>query len=243
MKKIICFASFVFLAGAAAFGQQAQQPVDPVNDAARQALEANKDSAQQKLKEISLSKFEDAGFWKATISMDQGITSPRRMEGAPAAKKPIPDEEAIGIKEEDKYVLGIKTEFFHRGDATIAIEPSRPINIAGIAKTLSVWVVGRNVNHTLRAIFRDFNGKPFELTVGTLNFSGWKQLTFAVPPEIGQRNPHYGTLTGISFLGFRIDCDLTETYGSYYLYFDDLRVITDLFTEESRDEDDMLDTW
>jgi hypothetical protein len=201
------------------------------------------DTAQQKLKEISLSKFEDAGFWRVSMSQDQGIVSSRRMEGAPAAKKPIPDEAAIGMKEEDKYLLGVKTEFFRRGNAVISIKPSRPIGIAGIVKTLSVWVVGRNYNHVLKVMLEDFSGRPIELTVGKLNFSGWKQMVVAVPPNMEQQNAHYSTQTGLKFKGFVIDCELSETYGNYYLYLDDLRAVTDLFAEENRDADDMLDAW
>ncbi|MFQ3619565.1 MAG: flagellar filament outer layer protein FlaA, partial [Spirochaetales bacterium] len=157
--------------------------------------------------------------------------------------QPIPDEEKIGIKEEDKYVLGVKTEFLRRGSATITVKPARPIGIAGIVKTMSVWVAGRNYNHTLKVLLQDFSGNPFELTMGKLNFSGWKQLIVAIPPNVEQRNPHYSTQTGIKFLGFSIECDMRETYGNYYVYFDDLRAVTDLFAEENRDIDDMLDAW
>ena len=31
--------------------------------------------------------------------------------------------------------------------------------------------------------------------------------------------------------------------GTYYMYMDDLRCVTDLYDMENRDEDDMLDTW
>ncbi|MDR2259242.1 MAG: flagellar filament protein FlaA, partial [Treponema sp.] len=29
----------------------------------------------------------------------------------------------------------------------------------------------------------------------------------------------------------------------YYIYFDDLRAVTDLFAEDNRDADDMSDAW
>jgi hypothetical protein len=48
---------------------------------------------------------------------------------------------------------------------------------------------------------------------------------------------------GIRIVGFRIDCDPIEAYGSYYVYFDDLRAVTDLFAENNRDPDDMADGW
>ena len=68
-------------------------------------------------------------------------------------------------------------------------------------------------------------------------------MVVAIPPTVEQRNPHYGILSGIKFLGFSIDCDLMEAYGSYYIYLDDLRAVTDLFGEENRDQDDMIDAW
>ena len=34
-----------------------------------------------------------------------------------------------------------------------------------------------------------------------------------------------------------------DTYGDYYMYFDDLRVVTDLYEIDLRDKDDMADFW
>ena len=245
MKKILCLITIIFI-GAAGFAQQQVERAEPVPGPGRpQESAIGVDTAQQRLKEISITKFEDAGFWTASISLDEGINYGRRLEGGPLAKTPIPDEEEIGIAnvEADDYVLGVKTEFFRRGHSSIAVEPTRPINLAGIVKTMSVWVVGRNYNHMLKAVFRDFSGKMFELTMGKMNFSGWKQMILPIPADVKQRDPHYSVLTGMQFLGFRIDCDMLETYGSYFVYFDDLRIVTDLFPEEDRDSDDMLDAW
>ncbi|MDR2952172.1 MAG: flagellar filament outer layer protein FlaA, partial [Treponema sp.] len=83
-----------------------------------------------------------------------------------------------------------------------------------------------------------------------LNFMGWKKLTVAIPPQsddgysgVVQRNYHYNNQMGIKIMGFRINFNLTDTSGSYYVYLDDLRAVTDLFAENNRDEDDMADGW
>jgi hypothetical protein len=44
-------------------------------------------------------------------------------------------------------------------------------------------------------------------------------------------------------MGFRVVVDPMEARGSYYIYFDDLRAETDLFSEHYRDADDMMDGW
>jgi hypothetical protein len=201
------------------------------------------DSAQQKLKEVSVSKFEDAGYWNAFMSPDQGIVRLRRFEGIPVEKEPIPGEEEAGIEEEDKYVLGLKVQYFGRGFKQFALMPVRPIPIEGITKTISVWVVGRNFNHVLKVMVADHFGNRSEITMGKMNFSGWRQLTVAVPPTLVQRDYHHSNRMGIKIVGFKIETDPMESYGTYYVYFDGLRAVTDLFAEENRDVDDFLDAW
>jgi len=201
------------------------------------------DQAQQLLQEISISKFEDSGFWQVYMPIDQGIVESRRFEGAPALKEPLPEEEDLGIAEPDDYVLGVKASFFRRGDAQIYVQPLRPLQVPGITKTISVWVVGRNFNHTLNVVVADYFGNVNILPMGTLNFTGWKQMTVAVPPSIVQQDYHYSDRMGLQILGFLIEPDMMEAYGTYYIYFDDLRAYTDLFADEYRDEDDMIDSW
>jgi len=201
------------------------------------------DTAQQALKEISVSKFEDPGMWRVFMPIDEGIIESRRFAGAPADRKPIPDEQKLGIAGEDKYVLGVKAQFFRRGDASIFVEPTRPLAIPGITKTVSVWVVGRNFNSMLKLVIQDQFGNVDVLDMGLMNFTGWRQLTVAIPPNIQQRDVHYPGRGGISVLGFIIKPNMLETYGSYYVYFDDLRAVTDLFADLSRNKDDIPDTW
>lgn len=206
------------------------------------------ESAQQKLKEVSVDKFEQAGFWISKMSSDEGFTTTRLFEGSPAGKQPIAEEKDLNIP--DKYVLGTRVDFLRRGFNSFFLLPLRPIPIEGITKTISVWVVGRNYNHTLKIMIQDFFGREYELYLGKLNFQGWKKLTVAIPPQdpdgrngIVQRDYHYNSQMGIKVTGFKVECDPMESYGSYYLYLDDLRAVTDLFAEENRDPDDMVDSW
>jgi hypothetical protein len=206
------------------------------------------DEAQQLLKEVSVEKFEHDGFWRSNMSHDEGFPTTRLFSGSPLDKQPIPDEEGLEIP--DSYVLGTRVDFLRRGYSSFTIYPIRPIPIEGITKTISLWVAGRNFNHELKILIQDFFGRDYEIFVGRLNFQGWKKLTVAIPPQaedglngVVQRNYHYNNQMGIKVTGFRIDCDPMESYGSYYIYFDDLRAVTDLFAENNRDADDMSDAW
>jgi hypothetical protein len=212
------------------------------------------ETAQQKLKEVVVDKFEAAGFWDVKMSSDEGIITGRLFEGRPsaAAEEPAADPRYSGQdpKLVDKYVYGVKTEFFRRGYNEILVSAKRPIPVEGITKTVSVWVIGRNYNHSLYLQLKDFFGNTFELPMGKLNFQGWKKLSVAIPPQnpdgrtgIIQRNFHYTNNMGLKIVGFRIACDPDEAFGTYYIYFDDLRAVTDLFAEDNRDADDMVDAW
>jgi len=226
----------------------------PAEVGAPNAAQIGVDTAQQKLKEVSIDQFEAAGFWTASMSNDEGIVTDRLFEGRPAgsAAEPLADPRYVGLAPDvvNKYVLGVRTDFYRRGYNEIDITATRPIPVEGIAKTVSVWVVGRNYNHTLVLVVQDFFGHDYDLTMGKLNFQGWKKLTVAIPPQSGdgqtgivQTNFHFNNHAGIKVVGFKILCDPDEDFGTYYIYFDDMRAVTDLFAEDNRDPDDMQDNW
>ena len=239
MKKILLVTVILFIGGYV-FAQREVGAPDP--------QKLGIETAQQMLKEVSVDKFEHDGYWRSTMSNDEGYTTSRLFSGSPAAKEPIPDEEGLSIP--DQYVLGTRVDFLRRGYNTFMIYPVRPIPIEGITKTVSVWVAGRNFNHDLVLLIQDFFGRDYEFYMGRLNFMGWKKMTVTIPPQaedgfsgVVQRNYHYNNHMGLKITGFRVDCDPMESYGSYYLYFDDLRAVTDLFSEFHRDPDDMVDGW
>lgn len=237
ISKLFIFTIVLLAVGFFAFGQSLTTADGP------DPAEIGVDTAQQMLKEVSISKFEDAGFWTVSMGRDQGVTTLRRLPGGSIDKVPIPDEEQIGLSESDKYVLGVRVDYYKRGFNQFTIRPARPLPIEGIVKTVSMWVVGRNSPHVLKMLVSDQFGNKAEITMGKLNFTGWKKMTVAIPTSIKQMDYHYANKMGIKVEGFRIDCDPEETRGSYFFYLDDLRAVTDLFAEESRDIDDMMDNW
>ncbi len=237
MKKLLTSVLTLAATAGFVFAQESVASPDPTvigNDSARQAL-----------KEVSVDRFELEGSWTASISPDNGVIGVRLFEGSPAAKEPIQGDEDIP----DTKVLGVKVEFFHRGLNSFFIRSTRPIPIEGVTKTISLWATGRNIDHTLYVLVQDYYGNNFELYVGTLGFSGWKKMQVAVPPTpdgehgIIQQSATDGERPGLRIVGFRVDCNPVLARGTYYLYLDDLRAVTDLYDVENRDEDDMRDDW
>jgi hypothetical protein len=241
MKRIV-LSVFVFFCAVSLFAQNEIGAANPTE------IGVNIPNQGLELKEVSVDKFEMEGYWSSHISPDDGFSTSRLFAGAPAAKVPMEDEEQFQIPE--KYVLGTRVDFLRRGYSSIFFRPQRPIPIEGITKTVSLWVAGRNFRHDLYLLIRDFLGRDFELFIGKLDFPGWKKLTVAIPPPaddgkngVVQRDYHYFNSMGIMVTGLMIKADPWEAYGSYYVYFDDMRAVTDLFTESNRDSDDMPDSW
>jgi len=200
------------------------------------------------LEEVSLERFEIEGAWYSSISGDNGFTVSRLFPGGPAGREPIPGENEADVQDEN--VLGVRVDFIRRGFHNFTVTPVRPIPVDGIAKTVSVWVAGRNANHELRLLVRDIRGRTHSIYMGDLNFQGWRQLTAVIPAQgvdgrsgVVQRN-HTNTSIrpGIEVMGFRVNTDPVDSVGSYYIYFDDLRVVRDMFAL-GRDEDDPADGW
>mgnify|MGYP003413118331 FL=1 len=205
------------------------------------------DSAMMSLREVSVDKFEREGSWNVHMSPDNGVIAARLFKGAPAMKEPLPEDE--GNEDLDTQVLGVRVDFFRRGVNSFNIMAGRPMPVEGTVKTVSMWVCGRNQSHDMYLLIQDYFGRNYEVYMGNLGFSGWKKLTAVIMPSpdgehgIVQSSAYYGDKPGFKILGFRVDCNPIQAKGSYYLYLDDLRAVTDLYDLENRDEDDMLDNW
>ena len=205
------------------------------------------DSAMMSLREVSVDKFEREGSWNVHMSPDNGVIAARLFKGAPAMKEPLPEDE--GNEDLDTQVLGVRVDFFRRGVNSFNIMAGRPMPVEGTVKTVSVWACGRNQSHDMYLLIQDYFGRNYEVYMGNLGFSGWKKLTAVIMPSpdgehgIVQSSAYYGDKPGFKILGFRVDCNPIQAKGSYYLYLDDLRAVTDLYDLENRDEDDMLDNW
>lgn len=240
MKKFLTIAAVALAFSAFSFAQTSSL-ADPDPET------VGHDSAMLSLREVSIDKFEREGSWNVHISADDGVISARLFEGNPSMKDPLAEDE--GKEDEDTQVLGVKVEFFRRGIDAFTIKAGRPLPIEGTVKTISMWVCGRNQDHQLYALVQDYFGSNFELYMGSLGFSGWKKLTCVVPPSpdgehgIVQSSAYYGDKPGLRILGFRVECNPMQARGAYYVYFDDLRAVTDLYDLENHDEDDMADNW
>jgi len=114
------------------------------------------------------------------------------------------------------------------------------IPIPGRIQYLDMWVWGSNLNYYLEAYFRDHQGVVHSLYMGSLAYQGWKNLRVKIPTSIPQSKRVLPRLAGLTFVKFRIWTTPVERVDNFYVYFDQMKVLTDTF-ESLFDGDELAD--
>ena len=114
------------------------------------------------------------------------------------------------------------------------------IPIPGRIQYLDMWVWGSNLNYYMEAYFRDHQGVVYNLPMGNLAHQGWKNLRVQIPTSIRQSKRILPRFAGLTFVKFRIWSTPMERVDNFYVYFNQMKVLTDIF-ESLYDGDDLAD--
>jgi hypothetical protein len=107
--------------------------------------------------------------------------------------------------------------------------PAAEIPIPGRASMLDMWVWGSNFNYYMEAYVRDFKGVVHVINLGELNFEGWKNLRINIPTSIPQSKNTLPKRQGLTLVKFRVWTRPAERVDGFYIYFDQIKVLTDTF--------------
>jgi hypothetical protein len=151
----------------------------------------------------------------------------------------------------DVKSLGIHGRFDRRGYNWIDVYPSKggngddkddpvEIPIPGRVRSIDLWVWGSNLDYYVEVYLRDLNGVVHSLKLGSVMYTGWKNLRVNVPTNIAQTKRVLPRKTGLTFVKFRIWTQPTEKIGDFYIYLNQFKILTDTF-ESLFDGDDLGD--
>jgi hypothetical protein len=113
--------------------------------------------------------------------------------------------------------------------------------LPGRVKMFDLWVWSGNYNYYLEAFIRDYRGVVHTLSMGDLDFVGWKNIRVNVPDNIIQAKKYLPKREGLSFVKFRIwtrplevvvipgAADRSDLDKSVKFYFNNIKVLTDTF--------------
>lgn len=145
--------------------------------------------------------------------------------------------------------LGLRASFDRRGYNWVDLYPvlsddpeENPYEIPmpGRVQNLDVWVWGANLKYYIEVYIRDYRGVIHCLRLGDISFQGWKNMRVNVPSNIPQARRTLPSYAGLSFVKFRVWTQPVERVDNFYVYFKQLKVLTDIF-ESLFDGNDLAD--
>ncbi len=153
-------------------------------------------------------------------------------------------------EEKDLQVMAITAAFTRQGYNYIDIIPVKdgedgevvhnPLQLTGRVKTIDLWILGTQFDYYLEVHVRDCKGVFHVLRMGDLNFKGWKNLKADIPTTIPQYTDFKGVITtGLELVKFRIWTTPYEDVSEYYVFIDQIKILTDDFVTRF-DGDDLL---
>jgi hypothetical protein len=123
-----------------------------------------------------------------------------------------------------------------------------PIDLPGRISYIDIWVWGSNHKYYLDLHVEDHRGIDYVLKFGDLNFVGWRNLRIQIPTYISQSVQYLPRFRNMRVTKLTIWTRPQEKVDEFFMYFDHMKVLTDLF-ESRYDGDDfeqpdfMQDTW
>lgn len=155
--------------------------------------------------------------------------------------------------------LGIHGRFDRRGYNWIDLYPTKggdgddaddpvEIPIKGRVRTLDMWIWGANYDFYVEVYLRDLGGVVHNIKLGNIGHTGWKNFRVNIPGSITQSKRTLPRRAGLTFVKFRIWTQPTERVGDFYVYFKQLKALTDIFESlfdgnELADPDFVQELW
>lgn len=168
-----------------------------------------------------------------------------------------------GLGKTKEKSLGLRFRFRYPGLNTVSLEPpfevdwkernpvltydqalrtdvqERGIQLPGRAKAISMWVHARGFPYTIEVWVKDYKGEVHILDKQSINFVGWRPVTFQVPGYLPQTADSY-PVTRVAKLVRIVLREVTNISGLHtgassrsasdaYVFFDQIKVLTDTY--------------
>ena len=132
--------------------------------------------------------------------------------------------------------LGINGRFDRQGYNWIDVFPVQAdgttpfeIPMPGRVRYMDLWVWGSNLRYTLEAYVRDYQGVVHIIPFGSLAYPGWRNLRAQIPHNVRQSTRILPSFAQLHFVKFRIWTTPTERVNNFFIYFNQLKLLTDTF--------------
>ena len=107
----------------------------------------------------------------------------------------------------------------------------RGVPIPGRIRNMDMWVWGSNYDYYIELQLRDYRGIVHTLTLGDIDYRGWRNLRVAIPSWIPQGVRYVPQYRGLELVKIVLWTRPTEKVDGFFVYFDEIKVTTDVFQE------------
>lgn len=185
------------------------------------------------------------------------------VDGGPNDMKVEDAYSPTGLGKEKKKNLGVHFRFRYPGTNSVSIEPpmeidwkdrtpvltydqamrkdvpERGIQLPGRAKAVSMWIHARGFPYTVELWIKDFKGDVHILEKQSINFVGWRPMTFEIPENMPQSSDTYPVtrtsklvrivIREVSSVAGEHTSTSTRNSSDVYVFFDQIKVLTDTY--------------
>lgn len=164
---------------------------------------------------IVLENFEASVFSKKNLLLPSALHDKSNLQIAD--NFPSPENNS------KKYLM--LTLFSNHHDIATII-PSETIKISKYCKSISLWTYGKNSPGMLSIFLKDITGEQHRLTMGRLDFHGWKKLTTVLPSNVAQMDAYLHQNTYLTLQKITYHPGTTELTPRFsFIYIDDITAV------------------
>ncbi|MBN2617443.1 MAG: flagellar filament outer layer protein FlaA [Spirochaetales bacterium] len=113
------------------------------------------------------------------------------------------------------------------GEGTGTDWKAEPLMLPGKVEFFDLWVWGSNFDYTLEMHVVDYQGIVHVIEMGSIKHIGWKHLYVKIPAHIKQTKQYLPFFEGLKLTKLVVRTDPEERVDQFYLYIDQLKVLTD----------------
>lgn len=114
---------------------------------------------------------------------------------------------------------------------------AEPLMFPGKIEFFDLWVWGSNFNYSLELHVVDFQGIVHVIDIDSIKHIGWKHLYVKIPTHIKQTKQYLPFFEGLKLTKLVVRTDPEERVDLFYLYIDQLKVLTDTHVSSFDGED------
>lgn len=213
MRNIFIIATLILSIAIGVYAQEETKTEPEKKEEAKTETAPTSSVDDRVYSEITLEDFEKGNYSSKNVSI-RIVTKDQKVGAKLRTDFPAPTRNS-------KKYLGVK--IYGRHGDVVTIKPPTPILIKDHCQSISVWVYGKNFTGELSIVLQDGKLTTHRLSLGKLNFLGWRKLNVKLSKNVAQEDKHLAQARSLKILKLIYNPGNRGRLGTWnYFYIDDI---------------------